>query len=77
LTNTPSFDIPGQIALVNGFFDNAPVYNPAVSRVANLQSLYSLNSNLTVNAKSQPQLGVVSSTIGAPRNIQMSMHLLF
>lgn len=77
LTNTPSFDIPGQIATVNGFFDNAPVYPGAATLAGNLQSLYSLNNNLTVSAKSQPQLGIVSSTIGLPRNIQMSLHLMF
>jgi hypothetical protein len=77
LTNTPSFDIPGQIATVNGYFNNAPVYPGAATLAGNLQSLYSLNNNLTVNAKSQPTLGVVSSTIGASRNISMSLHLTF
>jgi len=84
LTNTPSFDIPGQIALVNGFFNNAPVYPGASTLAGNLQfnpntfaGLYSINNNLTVSKASQPQLGIVSSTIGMPRNIQMSLHLMF
>lgn len=84
LTNTPSFDIPGQIALVNGYFNNTPVYPGASTLAGNLQfnpttfaGLYSINNNLTVSAKSQPQLGIVSSTIGMPRNIQMSLHLIF
>jgi hypothetical protein len=77
LTNTPSFDIPGQIATVNGYFNNAPVYPGSSNPATNLQSLYSLNNNLTVNAKSQPTLGVISSTIGASRNISMSLHLTF
>jgi len=84
LTNTPSFDIPGQIAFVNGFFNNAPVYPGAPTVAGNLQfnpntfaGLYSINNNLTVSKASQPQLGIVTSTIGAPRNIQMSLHLIF
>ncbi|HEX8816291.1 MAG TPA: carboxypeptidase regulatory-like domain-containing protein [Terriglobales bacterium] len=78
LTNTPSFDIPGQIATVNGFFNPFPTYTPGLSRGANIASLYSVNpSNLTVTPASQSTLGLVSSTIGAPRNIMMSLHLLF
>ncbi len=58
LTNTGSFDVPGNEVSQNQFFNNFPVageplYNPPFG------------------------IGVVTHTIGSPRQIQMSLRLLF
>jgi hypothetical protein len=58
LTNTSSFDVPGNEVEQNSGFNNFPNSG---------QSLYSAPSGL----------GIVTHTIGSPRQVQMSLHLLF
>jgi len=78
LTNTPSFDIPGQIAAVNPSFYYVATYDPTKSAAYNIAKQFTLNpSNFTVVPGTQGTLGFVSSTIGASRNISMSLHLIF
>ncbi len=74
LTNSSSFDIPGNsIALGQG---NAQVpYDPTQSAAANIGQQY---KPLTTPAQAQAQgLGQVTNTIGGPRNIQMSLHVIY
>ena len=68
LTNTSSFDVPGNTASVNSNYVNQPTYDPTLSSSANLANLYTL-----------PAVGIgqVSQIIGGPRNVQMSLHLIF
>jgi len=77
LTNTPSFDIPGQIATVNGFFNNVPQYNSQKSQGWNISQLYSVDPTKHTVAGNPGNFGYISSTIGASRNISMSLHLTF
>lgn len=75
LTNTTSFDIPGnevsQNAGYNAFpYAGQPVQasaNCATNSVGNTAALYSCPSGL----------GIVTHTIGAPRQVQMSLHFDF
>ncbi len=74
LTNSSSFDIPGNsIALGAG---NAQVsYDPTLTTAANVSAQYQpLNS---AAAAQNQGLGVVTNTIGSPRQIQMSLHILY
>jgi hypothetical protein len=75
VTNTPSFDIPNNSISANSNFNNAPSYDPTLSTVANRQTVYSMNNNNTI--QNGLGLGVVQQTIGSPRLISMSLHLLF
>ena len=61
LTNTTSFDVPGNEVSQNQFYDAFPVSGTAPS------DFYSAPSGL----------GIVTHTIGSPRQIQMSLHLDF
>ncbi len=72
LTNTTSFDVPGnevsQNALYNPFpAAGQPVLPSDCSGTGECNSLYSSPSGL----------GIVTHTIGSPRQIQMSLHLDF
>jgi hypothetical protein len=78
LTNTPSFDIPGNsvglgLGTGNGNTSFGQVsYDPTKSRSANIGSEYS-----PLTPASPQGLGQVTSSIGGPRNIQMSFHLIY
>jgi len=64
LTNTTSFDIPGNDVSQNAFYNAFPQSGQPVSGPGGLYS--------------QPAgLGIVTHTIGSPRQIQMSLHLNF
>ncbi|TCK73511.1 carboxypeptidase regulatory-like domain-containing protein [Acidipila rosea] len=75
VTNTPSFDIPSNSTSANNNFNNVPAYDPTLSATANRQSIYSMNNDNTLN--NTLGLGVVQDTIGSPRLISMSLHVLF
>lgn len=75
VTNTPSFDIPYNSVSGNPNYNNAPTYDSTQSVIANRQSVYSINSNNTL--QQNLGLGVVQDTIGSPRLISMSMHVMF
>jgi hypothetical protein len=66
LTNTSSFDIPGANVYINAGYNAFPYVGQPVNDGSD-QSLYSAPSGL----------GIVTHTIGAPRQIQMSLHLDF
>jgi len=63
VTNTASFDTPNNNVSFNPFFANPP-FNPVTG-----QTGYQIPP--------AGQLGVVQHTIGSPRLIQMSLHLIF
>lgn len=75
VTNTPSFDIPYNSVSGNANYNNAPTYDPTKSIAGNRQSVYSINSDNTL--QQNLGLGVVQDTIGSPRLISMSLHVLF
>ena len=64
LTNTTSFDIPGNDVSQNAYYNAFPQSGRPVS---GLGGLYSEPAGL----------GIVTHTIGSPRQIQMSLHLNF
>jgi hypothetical protein len=66
LTNTSSFDIPGANVYINAAYNAFPYVGQPVNDGSD-ESLYSAPSGL----------GIVTHTIGAPRQIQMSLHLDF
>jgi hypothetical protein len=66
LTNTSSFDIPGANVYINAGYNAFPYVGQPVNDGSD-QSLYSAPSGL----------GIVTHTIGAPRQVQMSLHLDF
>jgi hypothetical protein len=86
LTNTPSFDVPGnevsQNQDYNGFPNAANTYN--VSVAPNPQSC-ATSAGIAASSPSTNNyfyscpsgLGVVSHTIGSARQVQMSLQLLF
>ena len=72
LTNTTSFDIPGNEVSQNAFYNPFPAAGQPVlpsdcSGTGECNSLYSSPSGL----------GIVTHTIGSPRQVQMSLHLNF
>ncbi len=75
VTNTSSFDIPYNSVSGNPNFNNAPAYNPALSTYQNRATVYSINPDGTL--QNNLGLGVVEDTIGSPRLISMSLHVLF
>jgi len=85
LTNTSSFDIPTANVTMNSGYNAYPQY-PNSSAYAPTQVLPTNNCATDPNALATPNtgfyscpsgLGQVSHTIGAPRQIQMSLHLDF
>ena len=71
LSNTPSFDIPVDNVSQNLFFNDFPVYGTP--------ALYNKNCDNTTfySCPTLSGLGVVNKTIGGPRQIQMTLRLLF
>jgi hypothetical protein len=66
LTNTSSFDVPGANVYINSEYNAYPYVGQPVNDGSDA-SLYSAPSGL----------GIVTHTIGAPRQVQMSLHLDF
>lgn len=75
VTNTPSFDIPSNAISANFNFNNVPAYDPTMTTLANRQTVYAINNNNTV--ANGLGLGVVQDTIGSPRIVSMSLHVMF
>ena len=72
LTNTTSFDIPGNEVSQNAFYNafpsaGEPVLPSGCTGTGPCNSLYSFPSGL----------GIVTHTIGSPRQVQMSLHFDF
>jgi Carboxypeptidase regulatory-like domain/TonB dependent receptor len=75
LTNTTSLDIPGNEVSQNAFYDNAPVAGtPVLPGTCNGQGVGTVSGSFY---SCPAGLGIVTHTIGAPRQIQMSLHLDF
>ena len=78
VTNTTSFDIPTDEVTQNAGYNNAPYLASAYSQVAPTPQQCQSNSAPANTFYSCPTgLGVVKHTIGAPRQIQMSLHFNF
>ena len=71
LTNTSSFDIPGNSVGIGSGSTN-PVYDFTMPTQANINNQYSLLSPSNTQG-----LGQVTNTIGSPRNIQMSLRVIY
>ena len=75
LTNTSSFDVPGNEVFQNGSFNLGPATGtPVLPGTCSASGVASVNGSF-YNCPSG--LGVVSHTIGSPRQIQMSLQFLF
>jgi hypothetical protein len=75
LTNTTSLDIPGNEVSQNAGYDNAPATGtPVLPGTCNGQGVGSVSGSFY---SCPAGLGIVTHTIGAPRQIQMSLHLDF
>jgi hypothetical protein len=71
LTNSSSFDIPGN-SIGLGLFNFQVPYDPNQSTATNL-----LNQYQPLSQSNNQGLGQVTNTIGGPRNIQMSLHIVY
>jgi len=71
LTNTSSFDIPGNSVGI-GSGNTNPAYDSTMSSAANIATQYSL-----LSLSNNQGLGQVTNTIGGPRNIQMSLRVIY
>jgi hypothetical protein len=72
VTNTSSFDVPGNEVSQNAAYNSFPAYGETVMPTG------CGTANAVNNFYSCPGgLGIVTHTIGAPRQIQMSLHLDF
>ena len=88
VTNTPSFDIPNNSISTAQNIPNTSTnpsvslnsgqiaYNPAVSTIANRQTVYNIQNN-GVNVSGTSGLGLVQNTIGSMRVIEMTFRLQF
>jgi hypothetical protein len=74
LTNTASFDIPGNEVFQNDNYNATPILGETVSPTG-----CDANGNQTNTSfyNCPSGLGFVSHTIGSPRQIQMSLQLTF
>jgi len=73
LTNTTSFDIPGNEVTENAYYDAFPV-SGTTPLPTGCSANGSQNNSSFYNC---PLVGLVTHTIGSPRQIQMSLHLDF
>ncbi|MGA2889092.1 MAG: TonB-dependent receptor [Terracidiphilus sp.] len=74
LTNTTSFDVPGNEVTENVNYNSFPSYGtPALPGTCNATGTGTV-ANSFYNC---PVVGIVTHTIGSPRQIQMSLHLTF
>jgi hypothetical protein len=78
LTNTSSFDIPQDNVTQNAGYNNAPNTSDAYSEIAPTPSQCQAGTAPAGTFYSCPSgLGLVKHTIGAPRQIQMSLRMSF
>lgn len=75
LTNTTSFDIPEDNVSQNQYYDQFPVVGTPVLPTNNCSTNPNGNNGGFYNCPGS--LGVTQHTIGSPRQIQMSLHLVF
>jgi hypothetical protein len=71
LTNTSSFDIPGN-SIGLGFGNLQVPYDSTQTNAVNLSNQYQ-----PLSQSNNQGLGQVTNTIGGPRNIQMSLHIVY
>jgi hypothetical protein len=74
LTNTTSFDVPGNEVAQNGFYNPDPI-----TQTTALPTGCAANGSQTNSSfyNCPGSLGIVAHTIGSPRQIQMSLHFDF
>ncbi|KAA6463015.1 hypothetical protein DYQ86_06695 [Acidobacteria bacterium AB60] len=78
VTNTTSFDVPGDNVTQNAAYNNAPTVASTYTAVAPTPSQCQNNSAPEGTFYSCPTgLGVTKHTIGSPRQVQMSLHFNF
>jgi hypothetical protein len=84
LTNTSSFDVPGDNVSQNYNFNNGPGPIGTYTSVLPQGNVCSTNPDSTIPGGSANSfytcpigLGIVTRTIGSPRQIQMSLSFLF
>ena len=77
VSNTTSLDIPtNTIYSANGNLYYTNVYNPALGVVANRQQYFNIQPN-GVNVSANTGIGNTVGTIGSPRQIEMSLRVVF
>ncbi len=78
VTNTTSFDVPGDDVTQNAAFNNAPTAASSYTEIAPTPSECQQGTAPSSTFYSCPTgLGVTKHTIGSPRQVQMSLHLTF
>ena len=78
ITNTSSFDIPGDNVSQNANYNNTPTIASTYTSVAPTAAQCASGTPPSGTFFSCPSgLGIVKHTIGEPRQIQMSLHLIF
>ena len=76
VSNTSSFDIPNNSISTGYNTNNQLAYDPTISTIANRQTVYNIQNNGT-NVSAASGLGVVQQTIGSPRQIMMSLRIIY
>ncbi len=77
--NHPSFDTPNNNVDYNPFFDNPPTYGSPTSSTSFFPNPPQHNCTVDNGYVCPPSgsLGMIQHTIGSPRFMQMSLHLIF
>ena len=73
LTNTTSFDIPGNEVTENENYNSFPTYGTTPLPTG----CGAFGSQTNTSFYNCPVVGIVTHTIGSPRQIQMSLHFMF
>ena len=81
LTNTTSFDVPGNEVTQNAFYNATPelqispgVQQPVLPGTCNAQGVGTVSDSFYACPSG---LGIITHTIGSPRQVQMSLALTF
>ena len=81
LTNTTSFDVPGNEVSQNAFYNQAPelqvspgVQQPVLPGTCNAQGVGTVSNSFY---SCPTGLGIITHTIGSPRQVQMSLDMTF
>ena len=78
VTNTSSFDVPGDNVTQNAAYNNAPSVASSYSEIAPTSSQCQQGTEPSGTFYSCPTgLGITKHTIGSPRQVQMSLHFNF
>jgi hypothetical protein len=75
--NHPSFDTPNNNVEYNPSFNNPPTYGAGAANPFPLTTQHNCTVNQGYVCPPSGSLGVIQHTIGSPRFMQMSLHLIF